>query len=152
MATPSNHGHGQAEPHGHAPGHDHDHGQAHDHAESRDHGHGAGGHEHEHPGGLRGLVLSVVRPHSHDAADSVDAALESNAEGIRALKVSLLALLATAVLELLVVVFSVARLAWTTSTRDDAPASAGCWRTSRASGDGSAPGPARIVLATRRWL
>lgn len=38
---------------------------------------------------MRDFLGSVVRPHSHDAADSIDSALESSKEGIRALKVSL---------------------------------------------------------------
>jgi cation diffusion facilitator family transporter len=48
----------------------------------------------------------VFRPHSHDAADSVDSALESSADGIRALKISLLALGVTAVAQLVVVFLS----------------------------------------------
>ncbi len=48
---------------------------------------------HDHPGGVRGWLGSVFGSHSHDAADSVDAELESSAEGIRALKISLVALL-----------------------------------------------------------
>jgi cation diffusion facilitator family transporter len=67
----------------------------HDH----DHGHG-------HPGGLRGWVSGLFHPHSHDAADSVDSALESSARGIRAVKMSLVALGVTAVLQLLVVAIS----------------------------------------------
>ena len=63
------------------------------------------GHEHprDHPTGLKGLVLGLLRPHSHDSADSIDAALESSAAGIRALKVSLLVLLATALAQAAVV-------------------------------------------------
>lgn len=59
------------------------------------------------------MVLSIFKPHSHDAADSIDSALESSAEGIRALKISLLVLLATAVAQMIVVVLtgSVALLA-----------------------------------------
>ena len=41
-------------------------------------------------------VRHTVRPHTHDAADSIDAALESSARGIRAVKISLVALLVTA--------------------------------------------------------
>ena len=67
------------------------------------HGHG---HGHGHPSRLRGLLTSVFRPHSHDAADSVDSALESSADGIRALKISLLALGVTAVAQLVVVFLS----------------------------------------------
>jgi cation diffusion facilitator family transporter len=82
----------------------HDHGhdiQAH-HGHD-DHGHGAHGHD-GHSHGARGGRLSglwhqvehLVRPHSHDAADKVDAAMESSREGMRALWISLLVLGATA--------------------------------------------------------
>src|SRR5215207_8702078 len=67
-------------------GHDHD---GHDHDGHHHDGHDHGGHRHA--TGLKGFLLSVFRPHSHDAADSVDSALESSAEGIRALKISLVA-------------------------------------------------------------
>ena len=45
-------------------------------------------------------------PHSHDAADSVDSALESSAIGIRAVKISLVALGVTALAQAVIVVFS----------------------------------------------
>jgi cation diffusion facilitator family transporter len=64
------------------------------------------GHGHDHDGGLRGWATGLFRPHSHDAADSLDSALESSAHGIRAVKVSLVALAATAGLQLLVVAVS----------------------------------------------
>jgi cation diffusion facilitator family transporter len=51
---------------------------------------------------VKAWFVSLVRPHSHDAADSVDAALEGSAEGIRAVKISLAALGATAVLQAVV--------------------------------------------------
>ena len=47
---------------------------------------------HDHRGGIR----EIFAPHSHDASDSVDDALESSAIGIRAVKISLLALGVTA--------------------------------------------------------
>jgi cation diffusion facilitator family transporter len=50
--------------------------------------------------------MSVFRPHSHNAADSVDSALESSVEGIRALKISLVALGVTAIAQLAVVIVS----------------------------------------------
>ena len=64
-----------------------------------EHAHGHGhqhDHDHDHPGGVRGFLTSLFRPHSHDAADSVDAALESSEQGIRAVKISLIALGVTA--------------------------------------------------------
>ena len=45
-------------------------------------------------------------PHSHDAADSVDDALESSAIGIRAVKISLVALGVTALAQAVIVVLS----------------------------------------------
>jgi len=62
------------------------------------HGHG---HEHGHGrrAGWRGVLLSVFRPHSHDLSDSVDMALESSSRGIRALKLSLVVLLVTALVQ-----------------------------------------------------
>ena len=50
-----------------------------------------------------GVAREIFAPHSHDAADSVDEALESSAQGIRAVKISLLALGATALFQLVVV-------------------------------------------------
>jgi len=90
--------------HDHDAPHDHDH----DHDDHDDHDdHERGEHDdHEHPTGLRGLVLSVFAPHSHDAAASVDAALEASNEGIRALKISLVVLAVTASLQLVVVFIS----------------------------------------------
>lgn len=62
-------------------------------------------HKHRH-GGLRGLLDDLLHPHHHDAAESIDPALEGSREGIHAVKVSLVALAATAALQLVVVVFS----------------------------------------------
>lgn len=67
--------------------HDHDHGHPHDH-------------------GVRGVVKGVFAPHSHDAADSLDSALESSAAGIRAVKISLLVLGLTTVVQIAIVVVS----------------------------------------------
>ena len=82
-------------------GHDHHiHGHPHgDHGHSHDHGH-------EHPKGLRGVVKEIFAPHSHDAADSVDSALESSAAGIRAVKISLLVLGLTAIAQVVIVILS----------------------------------------------
>lgn len=51
-------------------------------------------------------MRSLLAPHSHDSTGAVDAALESSEQGIRALKVSLVGLLATAALQGMVVAFS----------------------------------------------
>ena len=137
------HGHADAhgeqdEHHGHddhadghaSPGHgEHDHGD-HDHGDDHgDHAHDHGDHAHDHPGGLRGLIASVFRPHSHDAADSVDAALESSEQGIRAVKISLVALGVTALAQAVVVVLtgSVALLADTIHNFSDALTAIPLW-------------------------
>ena len=123
------HPHGPADEHGHehdgSAGHAQDSGD-HDH----DHGdHDHGDHGHDHPGGLRGLLASVFRPHSHDASDSVDAALESSEKGVRAVKISLVALGVTAVLQAVVVVLtgSVALLADTIHNFSDALTAIPLW-------------------------
>jgi cation diffusion facilitator family transporter len=85
--------------------HDHDH-EDHDHGE---HGHGEHGHGeqgHSHPSGLVGRLAGFVRPHSHDAGDKVDAAMEASAQGMRVLWISLAVLIATAALQAIVVAFS----------------------------------------------
>ncbi len=118
--------------------HGHDHGE-HEHGEHEHrqqghgheaHGHGHGDHEeHDHPGGLKGFVASIFRPHSHDAADSVDSALEASAEGIRAVKLSLVALGSTALAQLVVVLLtsSVALLADTIHNFSDALTAIPLW-------------------------
>lgn len=99
------------------------------HSHDHDHDHDHGDHEHTHATGLKGVVLSVFRPHSHDAADSIDSALESSSEGIRALKISLVVLLLTAVAQLVVVIFtgSVALLADTIHNFSDAFTAVPLW-------------------------
>jgi len=73
---------------------------AHDH----DHGHG---HGREHRGAAAWHRLThLVRPHSHDAAAKVDAAMEGSREGLRALWISLVVLGLTAALQAIVAVAS----------------------------------------------
>ena len=50
--------------------------------------------------------LGHLAPHSHDASDSVDSALESSAAGIRAVKISLLMLGVTALAQVVIVIVS----------------------------------------------
>lgn len=74
-----------------------------------DHEHGGPEHDHrhnnhEHPTGFVAALRDLARPHSHDAATSIDSALESDARGVRALKLSLVALGATAAIQLVVVI------------------------------------------------
>jgi cation diffusion facilitator family transporter len=85
-----------------------DHGHWADHGHGADHGHPAG-HDHDHHDGKPGVIRKLahlVRPHSHEAADKVDAALEASAEGIRALWLSLAILGATAAVQGVVVAIS----------------------------------------------
>jgi cation diffusion facilitator family transporter len=67
----------------------------------REHGHG-----HDHATGPRQWLREVFAPHSHDAADSIGTALEASERGIRAVKISFAALLATSVLQLAVIIVS----------------------------------------------
>ncbi|WP_420716512.1 cation diffusion facilitator family transporter [Streptomyces sp. H27-H1] len=75
-------------------------------------GHGHGGHGHDHVGGvsrwsrLRHQVGHAFAPHSHEAADKVDSAMESSAEGMRTLWISLGVLGVTTVLQALVFLLS----------------------------------------------
>jgi cation diffusion facilitator family transporter len=70
------------------------------------HDHDHHGHGHEHAHGVRGIAAQLFAPHSHDAADSVDTALESSAIGIRAVKISLIGLGATAGVQVVIAVVS----------------------------------------------
>ncbi|WP_211122396.1 cation diffusion facilitator family transporter [Streptomyces yatensis] len=87
--------------HGHDHGHDHDHGHSHDHEHGHSHGHGQSRWSR-----WKHQVTHVVKPHSHEAADKVDSAMESSAEGMRALWLSLAILGATAVFQTVVVLMS----------------------------------------------
>jgi cation diffusion facilitator family transporter len=77
-------------PHAHEEHHDH----AHEHADDP---------AHEHPTGLAGRLKSLVAPHSHDAADAVDEALETSSKGIRVIFISLGVLAVTALVQAVVV-------------------------------------------------
>ena len=111
--------------------HDH-HTHSHD-----DHGHGAHGHadhghphdhNHHHGGGLLGWFRATFA-HSHDMAEQVDTVMESSAKGIRALKISLVGLGITALLQVFVVLYSgsVALLADTIHNFADAATSIPLW-------------------------
>lgn len=52
------------------------------------------------------MIKEIFAPHSHDAADSVDDTLESTAAGIRTVKISLLVLGLTALIQIVIVVTS----------------------------------------------
>jgi len=104
--------------------HHHDH-HAHDHHDHHAHDHGRTGWF----GSLGAAVRELFAPHSHDAADSIDGALESSAAGIRAVKLSLVALLATAVAQMVIVAISgsVALLADTIHNVADALTAVPLW-------------------------
>jgi Co/Zn/Cd efflux system component len=104
------------------PGHGFGHG--HDHSSDGWHDHGASGRR-----SFAGRLTHVLRPHSHDAADSIDDALESSARGIRAVKISLVALGATSLAQLAVVAISgsVALLADTIHNFSDALTALPLW-------------------------
>lgn len=106
----------------------HQHGPGHDHSHRHDHGH-EHEHEHEHPRGFRGYLREVFVPHTHDAADAIDDAMEAHSAGIRAVKVSLIILLATTVLQGIVVAISgsVALLADTVHNFSDALTAVPLW-------------------------
>lgn len=86
------------------------------------------GHDHE-GGGIWGRVVGFFSPHSHDASDSIDDALEGSREGIRAVKISLLGLGMTALFQLVVVGISgsVALLADTVHNFSDATTAIPLW-------------------------
>ena len=108
----------------------------HDRSEGHAHERGAG---HEHPdtgrasGGWSRLRhgLSHFNPfgHSHESADSIDDALESSEVGIRALKISLVALMLTALFQVAIVAISgsVALLADTIHNFSDALTAVPLW-------------------------
>ena len=99
----------------------------HEHEHPGEHEHGHTGHSH--PSGIRGFLHALFVPHSHDAADSIDDALEASTQGVRALKISLFVLLGTTVLQLVVVLISgsVALLADTIHNFSDALTAVPLW-------------------------
>lgn len=99
----------------------------HDHDHDDIHGHD---HIHDARGGKFGAALrEVFAPHSHDASDSIDGALESSAAGIRAVKISLVALGVTATAQIVIVAVSgsVALLADTVHNFSDALTAIPLW-------------------------
>ncbi|MDF2256624.1 cation diffusion facilitator family transporter [Streptomyces ferralitis] len=94
-------------------GHRHPHGDAgqrgHDQGEHR---HGHGDHSHDHDDGhgrwarIRHRVAHMVTPHSHEAMDKVDAAMENSREGMRTLSLSLGILGLTTVVQAVIVALS----------------------------------------------
>jgi len=92
-------------------GHEHGHARPQPHPHPQTHAHGADhGHSHDHSASpwsrLTHAFSEVFGGHSHDAADQVDEALEADADGRRALLISLAVLALTAAIQAVVVVFS----------------------------------------------
>jgi len=96
---------------------------------AHDHTHPHGDASHEHGSGVWARLRHAATPHSHDAADSIDSALESSARGIRAVKISLVVLGVTALAQLAVVLVSgsVALLADTIHNVSDALTAVPLW-------------------------
>lgn len=95
----------------------------HDHALDTD-----ADHDHD-ESGLRGWLRHTFTPHSHDPAAGFDSALESSEKGVFAVKVSLVALMVTAVAQLVLVwlTSSTALLADTIHNFSDALTSVPLW-------------------------
>ena len=83
-------------------------GHVHGPADQHEHQHDDHDHDHDHdgPGGLLARLRHLVTPHSHDAAVAMDSELESSKAGMRALLLSFLALMVTALVQLAVVAIS----------------------------------------------
>ena len=102
------------------------------HQHAHGHGHSHHGHDHEHvgrSGKVKAALREVFAPHSHDASDSIDDALESSAAGIRAVKISLVVLGVTAIAQIVIVAISgsVALLADTIHNFSDALTAIPLW-------------------------
>lgn len=112
--------------HSHAHGHA-DADQAAQHGHHGDHHHGPEGHVHAM--GFKGWLQELFVPHSHDAADSIDTAMEASSQGIRAVKFSLLGLGVTSIFQLVIVLASgsVALLADTVHNFSDALTAVPLW-------------------------
>lgn len=84
---------------------------------------------HDHDRGFKARLLGFIRPHSHEAAASVDEALEGSRDGIRAVKISLLVLGVTAAMQAVLVWLtgSVALLADTIHNFADASTALPLW-------------------------
>ncbi|MDQ3812055.1 MAG: cation diffusion facilitator family transporter [Chloroflexota bacterium] len=107
--------------------HAHQHGDGqHDHGHEHNHRHQD---RHEHSSGLPAKLANLLQPHGHDTAEAVDDALAGSEAGIRAVRTSLLALAATAVVQLVIALASgsVAVLADTVHNFADASTSIPLW-------------------------
>jgi cation diffusion facilitator family transporter len=113
------------EQNGHHPHDDHENHGYHHEPHSHDHD----GHSHKHHTGFKGWLFELFVPHTHDSSDSIDDALEASNEGVRALKISIVILLATTALQVIVVAISgsVALLADTIHNFSDALTAVPLW-------------------------
>ncbi|MBB5937227.1 cation diffusion facilitator family transporter [Streptomyces zagrosensis] len=86
------------------------HTHTHDHHHDHDHGRGSAQTAHRHglslPARLRHQLAHLVAPHSHEAVDKVDAAMETSREGMRTLWISLAILGITTVVQAVIVALS----------------------------------------------
>ncbi|WP_326595884.1 cation diffusion facilitator family transporter [Streptomyces sp. NBC_01803] len=90
---------------GHTHGHS-DHGDHHHDVHGSGQGHGGHGHGRSRLARLWHRLAHLVTPHSHEAADKVDAAMETSREGMRTLWISLAVLGATTVVQAVIVALS----------------------------------------------
>jgi cation diffusion facilitator family transporter len=123
--------------HGHGHTHDHDaagahtHGPAHGTGQPHPHAHTSGhvhSHDHNHGSGVLGWLRGTFA-HSHNIEDKIDETMETNEHGIWALKISLVGLGLTAIMQVLIVAISgsVALLADTIHNFADAATSIPLW-------------------------
>ncbi|MCX5315615.1 cation diffusion facilitator family transporter [Streptomyces sp. NBC_00154] len=102
--SPGSHRNGQE---GHAPHGNHNHGHGPAISHSHDHGDHGTAHDHGHHGSGRwSRIKPRITPHSHEATAKVDSAMESSAEGMRTLWISLAVLGVTTVLQALIFALS----------------------------------------------
>jgi len=86
-------------------------------------------HSHDHQTGVHGFLHNMFVQHTHDPSNAVDDALEASVAGVKAVKVSMIALFITTVLQGIVVAFSgsVALLADTIHNFSDAFTAVPLW-------------------------
>lgn len=120
------------------------------------HSHEAGGHshgKHEHGSGIVGWFKGTFG-HSHNIEDKIDETMESNERGIWALKISLVGLGITALLQVIVVLYSgsVALLADTIHNFADAATSIPLWIAFALARAGATPTAMAKSKMWRAWL
>lgn len=124
--------HDEAHEHSHDESHAHPHDETHEHSHDDAHEHSYGDHEHESRRGIVGWMVEGVEHlfglHHHGERE-FDSVLESSERGIWALKISLVALMATALFQVVIVAMSgsVALLADTVHNFSDALTAIPLW-------------------------